>query len=136
MSMVELVLVRLKKKAQLLLSKYADQVTGIFCPNESSTEGMLLTLKQMGLAGKIKFVGFDCNQAILEAIRKGEMNASATQSPFNMGYLSVTTAYKALKGEKIEKRLDTGVSLVKLSNIDQPDIQAIVNPDISQYVKL
>lgn len=124
-----------QKKAQLLLSKYADQVTGIFCPNETTTEAMLLTLKQMGLAGKVKFVGFDCNPAILTAIRLGEINASASQSPFNMGYLSVATAYKALRGEPFEKRVDTGVTLVKRDNIDSPHIQAIVNPDLSKVVK-
>ena len=35
------------------------EADGIFCPNESSTQGMLLALRQTGLAGTKIFVGFD-----------------------------------------------------------------------------
>src|SRR5690606_2020773 len=34
------------------------EADGIFCPNESTTQGMLLALRQTGLAGRKTFVGF------------------------------------------------------------------------------
>ena len=34
-----------KEKAQNLLTRYRDEVEGIFCPNESSTHGMLVALE-------------------------------------------------------------------------------------------
>ena len=35
------------------------EADGIFCPNESSTQGMLLALRQTRLIGQKKFVGFE-----------------------------------------------------------------------------
>ena len=54
-----------------LLNQYADEVDGIFVPNESATEGMLAVLKDAGLAGKVKFVGFDGNTHIMKGVKEG-----------------------------------------------------------------
>lgn len=57
---------------------------GIFCPNESSTFGMLLALKQNNLAGKIKLVGFDTSPPLIEGLKKGEIQALVAQNPKKM----------------------------------------------------
>ena len=36
---------------------------------------MLLALRQAGLAGKARFVGFDASPPLVEALRKGEIGA-------------------------------------------------------------
>jgi ribose transport system substrate-binding protein len=117
-----------QKKAQLLISKYSTVVEGIFCCNETTTEGMLLTLKQMGLAGKVKFVGFDANQSLISGLEDGSIYALAVQNPMRMGYLSVKAAYAALTNKPVEKRIDTGVAMVNLQNLKSPEIQSIVFP--------
>lgn len=38
-----------QKTAQSLITRYRDQVDGVFCPNESSTSGMLRVLRDAGL---------------------------------------------------------------------------------------
>ncbi|MCH2176604.1 MAG: substrate-binding domain-containing protein [Lentisphaeria bacterium] len=119
-----------QKKAQLLLNKYADEVTGIFCCNETTTEGMLLALKQQGLAGKVKFVGFDSNEALLNGMNAGEVHALAVQSPYKMGYLAVKAAKDALDGKTVERVIDTGVTLVTQENKDTEIIQEILNPEL------
>ena len=43
-----------------------------------------------------------------------------------MGYEGVANAVRAIKGEKVEKRIDTGVVLVTQENLDDPDIQKLV----------
>ena len=43
-------------------------VSGIFCPNESTTFGMLRALEDAGLAGKIRFVGFDSSDKLARAL--------------------------------------------------------------------
>ncbi len=58
--------------AQNLLTRYAG-VDGVFCPNESTTQGMLRALQTAGLAGKVRFVGFDSNATLLQAMRDGEI---------------------------------------------------------------
>ena len=49
------------------------QADGVFCPNESSTLGMLGALEQAHLTGKIKFVGFDATPALVDALRAGDL---------------------------------------------------------------
>src|SRR5688500_11535616 len=44
------------------------EVEGIFCPNESSTFGMLRALQDAGRAGSVRFVGFDASQKLVEAL--------------------------------------------------------------------
>jgi len=119
--------------AQNLLNRFAE-VDAIFCPNESSTQGMLRALQTSGRAGKITFVGFDSNETLLKAMRDGEIQGLALQSPFNMGYLGVITAVKVINGEAVEQRVDTGVKMLTPGNIDDPEMQALVNPPLAKWL--
>jgi ribose transport system substrate-binding protein len=102
------------------------EADGIFCPNESTTMGMLLALRQNGLAGKKKFVGFDSSPALLQALKKGEIDGLVAQNPTRMGYLGVKTAISALRGEKVESRIDTGCELLTKTNLDTPQVREIL----------
>ena len=55
------------KTAEDLMPKLR-QAQGVYCPNETTTFGMLRALQDAGLAGKIKFVGFDSNPKLVEAL--------------------------------------------------------------------
>lgn len=92
------------------------EADGLFCPNESTTQGMVLALRQTGLAGKKKFVGFDTSDFLLGALDRGDVQALVAQSPSRMGYLGVVAAVRKLKGEKVEPRIDTGCELVTKEN--------------------
>jgi len=113
--------------AQNLLNRFGE-VEGVFCPNESSTQGMLRALQTSGKAGKIKFVGFDSNETLVKALSDGEIDGLALQSPFNMGYLGVKTAVEVLQGKQVEKRIDTGIVMVTKENMDEPEVQKLLNP--------
>jgi len=102
------------------------EADGIFCPNESSTQGMLLALRQTGLASTKTFVGFDTSSFLLAALNKGEVQALVAQNPTRMGYLGVTTAVKHLRGEKVEPAVDTGCVLVTKENRHTPEVEAVV----------
>jgi ribose transport system substrate-binding protein len=102
------------------------EADGIFCSNESTTQGMLLALRQTGLAGKKHFVGFDASGPLLAALAKGDIQALVAQNPVKMGYLSVATAVRHLRGERVESVIDTGCALITKENRHQPEIEAIV----------
>ena len=121
------------QSAQNLLNRFAD-VDAIFCPNESSTQGMLRALQTSGRAGKLTFVGFDSNETLLKAMRDGEIQGLALQSPFNMGYLGVITAVKVIKGEPVETRVDTGVMMLTPDNMDEPAMVDLVNPPLAKWL--
>jgi ribose transport system substrate-binding protein len=114
------------KTTALNLIDQLKQADGVFCPNESSTLGMLLALRQEGLAGKLKFVGFDASPPLVEALKTGEIHALVIQNPRKMGYLAVRTLVQHINGEKVEPAIDTGVALVTKENMDTPEIRALI----------
>jgi ribose transport system substrate-binding protein len=99
---------------------------GVFCPNESSTFGMLLALRQNHLAGKVKFVGFDTSPVLIDALRKGEIDALVAQDPQRMGYLGVKTLVDHLRGRRVDAVVDTGVALVTPENLGTVEIKKIL----------
>jgi len=107
---------------------------GIFCPNETSTFGMLQALRRNRLAGKVKLIGFDATPAVIEAIEQGEIYGLVVQDPFKMGYLGVQMMYRHIKGEKIENRVDTGVTFVTQENLKNPEVQTLLYPDLEQWL--
>ncbi|MCJ7611337.1 MAG: substrate-binding domain-containing protein [Candidatus Aminicenantes bacterium] len=116
--------------AENLLGRF-PKVQGIFCPNESSTFGMLRALQEYGLAGKIFFVGFDSSPKLIQALSDGQINGLIHQNPVKMGYLGVSLMVKHLRGETIPKVVDTGVYLVTRDNMQEPEIRALIAPDFS-----
>lgn len=122
-----------QKVAQNLLNKYG-QLDGVYASNDPTTYGLMRALQGAGRAGKVKFVGFDASESTITAMRGGEIQGLSVQNPFNMGYLGVKTAVAALKGQKVEKRLDTGVVMVTPENLDTPDVQALLNPDLKKFL--
>lgn len=116
------------KTAENLLNRFKDQVQGIFCPNESSTAGMLKVLQDLKLAGKVKFYGFDASAKLVDGLKSGEINGLVVQNPFNMGKLAIESMVKAINGEKVDERIDTGATLATKENMETPDVAKVLNP--------
>lgn len=123
-----------KRTSENLLNRYGNELTGIFTPNESSTDGMLLALQDIDKAGKVRVVGFDASKSLLDAMRAKQLDGVAVQNPMKMGYLGVKTMIAHLKGQPVEKRIDTGVSLVTPENMDQPASKELTNPPVDKYL--
>jgi ribose transport system substrate-binding protein len=125
------------KRAEALLTRFktADgrlDVNGIFAPNESSAFAVMRVLKDNGWAGNVKFVGFDSSEGLLAGLRDGTIDALVVQDPVRMGYLSVVNMVRHLRGERVEPRIDTGVHLVTREALDRPEVQQLVQPDLSR----
>jgi ribose transport system substrate-binding protein len=120
--------------SQNLLNRYKSEISGVFCPNESSATGMLLALKELGLNGKLKYVAFDASDVLLAGLRAGDIQGLVVQDPFNMGYLGVKHVVDAIKGVPVAKQIDTPVKLVTPENITQPDIKALIAPPLAEYL--
>jgi ribose transport system substrate-binding protein len=125
-----------KAAERLLLAQNAagGGVTAVFAPNESTTFGMLLALQKSGLAGKLRFVGFDASDKLLQAVEGGHIDALVLQNPFNMGYLAVTAMVDHLRGKAVTPRTDTGAQLVDAKNLKEPKIQELVKPDLARWL--
>lgn len=118
--------VSLAQDAAMNLIDRIREADAVFCPNESTTQGMLLALRQTGLAGKKVFVGFDTSTSLIQALRKGEIQGLVAQNPFQMGYWGVKTVVAKLRGESVEPRRDTGCALVTLESIGRPEVESML----------
>jgi ribose transport system substrate-binding protein len=123
-----------QQASENLLTAY-DKVNAIFCPNESSTFGMLLALRARGLAGRIRFVGFDSSEGLVDALRKKEIDGLVVQNPMRMGYLGVKSAVDHLEGRSVPRRQDTGVTLVRPDTVDFPENRDLIEPDLDTYLE-
>lgn len=114
-----------------LLANFGDEVDGIFCPNQSTASGMLTVLRRdpRGLAGKVKFVGFDSGDNIVDGLEKGDMHATVLQDPVQMGYDAVRAMVEYLRGELVEPRIETQEALATTENLDDPEIHALLHPE-------
>lgn len=124
-----------KRAAENLLNRFGSDLQGVFCVNESSTEGMLLALQDMNKAGKLAFIGFDATDGFVTAMRDKQLQGFVVQKPFNMGYLGVKTMVEHLSGKSVEKRIDTGVILVTPDNVATSEAQELLHPPLDQYLK-
>jgi ribose transport system substrate-binding protein len=125
------------KKSEAILSqlKRPDgslHLDGIFCPNESVSFGMLRVLEDNGWAGKVRFIGFDASDNLRKALGNGHVDGLVLQDPVRMGYLGVKTIVSHLKGEKVERHIDTGVRLVLREDMDKPDAKQLLQPDLAK----
>ncbi len=105
------------------------QADGIFTPNESTTEGVMLALRRQKLNGKIRFVGFDSTPLLLEGLERSDLDALVVQDPYQMGYLSVRVLAEAItgKGEKPATEIKTALVVVTRENREAPEIQKLIS---------
>jgi len=125
------------KKAESLLSTFKKPdgslgVDGIFTPNESVSFAMLRVLQDNGWAGKVKFVGFDASPNLVKGMKDGAIDGLVVQDPVNMGYLAVKTMVSHIKGQPVEKWIDTGVHVATKDNMETPEIKPLVEPDLKK----
>jgi len=124
-----------KRVSENLLSRFGQEVNGVFACNESAASGMLLALRDAGLAGKVKFVAFDSGETLNAGLQAGEVQGFVVQNPLNMGYLGVKTVIAVLRGQAVPARIDTGVGFVTKENFNDPAMADIVHPPLDQYLK-
>lgn len=112
--------------AEDLLTKHAD-IDGFYACNETTAVGALQALTSQGRIDKIKFVGFDAGDTLVNGLKEGKIDSLVVQDPFKMGYEGVKAIVDALDGKTVDKRIDTGVELITLERLQEPAIQELLN---------
>ncbi|SKB02599.1 ribose transport system substrate-binding protein [Sporosarcina newyorkensis] len=93
-------------------------VKAVFATADEMALGAYTTLENKKATG-IHLIGFDGTPDGLQAVLEGKMLANVSQSPYQIGYQSVYSAYKARKGEEVEKRIDSGTSVITKDNVEE-----------------
>lgn len=98
-----------KKAMKSILQNYPN-IKGVFATTDIMALSALEVMKEYGY--KIPVIGADGISEMIEAIEKGRLTSTVAQNPYDMGYKSVETALKIIKGEQVEKKIDTGVDII------------------------
>jgi ribose transport system substrate-binding protein len=120
--------------AEDMLTVHGD-VRGMFGSSEPCAVGAAQALKSRGLAGKVKLVGFDASEGLIQDLKNGVFEALVVQDPFKMGHEAVRTLADKLAGKSPEKRLDLHAVVVTKADLDKPDIHTLLYPDLKKYLK-
>jgi ribose transport system substrate-binding protein len=99
---------------------------GFFGANEGSIIGVLNAVTELDMEGEIVVIGYDSGAQQIKAIRDGVEAGAITQDPIGIGYKSVEAAVMALRGEELEKEIDTGFHWYDATTIDDEDIAALL----------
>ena len=121
------------EEAENLLTAHPD-LAGLFADNESSLDGTVQAVKQRGLAGKVKIVGFDASETLVGDMLEGAIDSIVVQDPFKMGYESTRQMAFHLQGADTIPHIDSGAYLLTPENVDLPEMREIVFPDLEYWL--
>jgi simple sugar transport system substrate-binding protein len=92
-------------------------VTAIYAACGPPALGAVQALKNAGKKpGEVILVGFDALPDEVAQIKAGWETASVAQFPAKIGGMGIDTLYKAVKGQRVAKNVDTGTALVTKDN--------------------
>jgi len=116
-----------------VLTAHPD-LAGLFADNESSSAGAAQALKSRGAKG-VKLVAFDASEQLLADLRGGVIDSIVVQNPFRMGYESTRAVGLHLAGRQPPRSLDSGSALVRREDLERPEIQQLLFPEIGKYLR-
>jgi ribose transport system substrate-binding protein len=106
-------------------------VDGLFACNATTAGGAVTALRAFQQGDKkIKMIGFDAWPMVVDGLDKGDLDSLILQNPYKMGYEGVKTIVRHLKGEKVDKQIDTGVELITRDRLKDPKIQELLKSQI------
>jgi ribose transport system substrate-binding protein len=117
-----------------ILTVHSD-LAGMFASSEPTAVGAAQALKARGLAGKVKLVGFDASEGLIQDLKEGVFSALVVQDPFKMGHEAVRTLADKLAGKSPEKQIDLNATVVTAADLEKPDIHTLLYPDLKRYLK-
>ena len=83
---------------------------GVFVSSDDMAMGAMRGVQNKG--ANIPVVGLDGIVETIQSVIDGELAGTIAQNPYDMGYKGVENAIKAIKGESVEKRIDTGADVI------------------------
>jgi ribose transport system substrate-binding protein len=100
-------------------------IKGMFGANEGSAIGVVNGARELGRTDLV-IIGYDSGTQQKQAIRDGVMAGAITQNPVGIGYETVKAALAAINGEEVPTEIDTGFYWYDASNMDDPEIAAVL----------
>jgi ABC-type sugar transport system substrate-binding protein len=104
--------------ARDLLTKYGDQIKGVYCEDDTMAKGFQQALAESGLSITPFVVGINGEKGAFESIKAGTQYSTILQPPFRNGELAIETLIKVMKGEKVASMVPLENTVVNKENVD------------------
>jgi ribose transport system substrate-binding protein len=101
-----------------LLSAHPN-ISGIYGACGPPTVGAIQSIQKANKSSSIMLVGFDALPDEVKAIQAGKETASVAQFPSKMGSMGMATLLKAVQGQTVPPKIDTGTAIVTKANAAQ-----------------
>jgi len=101
-------------------------IVAIFATNLFSAEGAATGIRQAGMSGKVKVVGFDAEPDEITALQQGTVQALIAQSPYTIGTDAVQQAIAALQGKPTTPKIGTKFTIITTANLNSAASQAAI----------
>jgi ribose transport system substrate-binding protein len=115
-----------------MLTAHKD-LAGLFADNESSGAGAIQGLKGRN-ARQVKMIAYDANEQLVADMKAGWIDSIVLQDPFKMGYESGRAIAQKQRGEAPLAQMDSGARLVTAKDLDQPEVKALLNPPLAEFL--
>src|SRR5690606_7111745 len=101
------------------IQSYGSQMNAIFAHNDEMGMGAIKALTEAGLKDKVIVVSIDAIPDALQAVKKGNLDATVFQNAVEQGGQALETALKLVRGESTESQVLIPFHLVTSDNIDE-----------------
>lgn len=92
-------------------------LSAVFGIDLNNVVGAVTGVRQAGVAGKVKVVGFDAGPQQVKLLESGELDFVVSQSPYQMGYQGVQQLKNSFEGTAVEKKIATPLQVVTKENL-------------------
>jgi ribose transport system substrate-binding protein len=96
--------------------EFHPDVKGVFATDDSLALDALKVIEEKGL--NIPVIGTDGTTDMINYVKKETLGTALAQNPYDMGYIGVQQALKAIQGETVSKRIDSGVDIITKDNAE------------------
>jgi ribose transport system substrate-binding protein len=106
-----------EREASAVLAANPD-LRGYLCCDAAGPIGIAAAVRGAGKVGAVSVVGMDGIRPILEAVKAGILESSASTIPAMQGSMSILMLWQTSLGVPIPQRVDTGIDLITPENVD------------------
>jgi inositol transport system substrate-binding protein len=101
------------------IQSFGSQINAVFAQNDEMGLGAVKALDDAGLKAKVIVVSIDAIPDALQAVKKGNLDATVFQNAEQQGAKAIETAEKLAKGQPYEKETLIPFQLVTQQNVGQ-----------------
>lgn len=101
------------------IQSYGTKINAVFAQNDEMGLGAVKALQAAKMKDKVIVVGIDAIQDAMQAVKKGEMDATVFQNSKQQGAGAIETALKLAKKQPVEKQIMIPFQLVTKENLSE-----------------